>query len=62
MPAVFALGVLFAMDSPGSRALPKTVLPYHATAFLRRCEKTRLANYLTVIDIQDGFGGWSEAA
>ncbi|WP_166039159.1 class I SAM-dependent methyltransferase [Sphingosinicella sp. YJ22] len=62
VPAVFGLGVLFAMDAPWSQAVAEIVLPYHDNALIRRLEENRLANYLTVVDIQDGFGDWSQAA
>ena len=53
VPAVFGLGVLFAMDAPWSTAVAEIVLPYHDNQLIRRLEENRLANYLTVIDAQD---------
>jgi hypothetical protein len=39
------------------------VLPYHENALLKRLEENRLANYLTVIELQDRAGsGVAEAA
>lgn len=53
VPAVFGLGVLFAMDAPWSQAVAQCVLPYHDNALIRRLEENRLANYLTVLEFQD---------
>lgn len=53
VPAVFGLGVLFAMDAEWSGAVAEIVLPYHDNHLLRRLEENRLANYLTVLEIQD---------
>jgi hypothetical protein len=53
VPAVFGLGVLFSPEAPWAEAVANIVLPYHDNALLRRLEENRLANYLTVIDIQD---------
>jgi hypothetical protein len=53
VPAVFGLGVLFAMDAPWSGDVAEIVLPYHDNHLLRRLEENRLANYLTVLDWQD---------
>ena len=56
IPAVFGLGVLFDADAPWAHAVAETVMPYHHNALLARLEANRLANYLTVLDWQDGFG------
>jgi hypothetical protein len=53
VPAVFGLGILFAMDAHWSQEVAQIVLPYHDNALIRRLEENRLANYLTVIDAQD---------
>lgn len=53
VPAVFGLGVLFAMDAPWSDAVASLILPFHRNRLLARLEDTRLANYLAVIDWQD---------
>lgn len=54
IPAVFGLGVLFDQDAPWSEMLGQHLLPYHDNALLRSLEANRLANYLRVIDLQDG--------
>jgi SAM-dependent methyltransferase len=53
VPAVFGLGVLFATDADWSASVAEVVLPYHDNALLRRLEENRLANYLTVLEMQD---------
>ena len=53
VPAVFGLGVLFAMDAPWTAAVAEIVLPYHDNALIRRLEQNRLVNYLTVLEFQD---------
>lgn len=54
IPAVFGLGVVFAADAPWSEAVAALLLPLHDNALLARIEESRLRNYLTVIDWQDG--------
>lgn len=53
IPAVFGLGVLFALDAPWTAAVADIVTPYHQNRLLARLEENRLANYLAVIDWQD---------
>lgn len=53
VPAVFGLGVLFAMDAPWTAEVAEIVLPYHDNALIRSLEQNRLANYLTVVELQD---------
>ena len=62
VPAVFGLGVIFAMNAPWSEAVAEIVLPYHDNALLRRLEENRLANYLKVIDLQDHLAAERKAA
>jgi len=63
VPAVFGLGVLFSADAPWSEEVANIVLPYHQNPLLKRLEENRLANYLTVIDLQDSArSGLAEAA
>jgi hypothetical protein len=53
IPAVFGLGVLFALDAPWSGRLANLLLPFHQNALLERLERNRLRNYLTVIAMND---------
>lgn len=53
IPAVFGLGVLFALDAPWSASLADLVMPYHRNALLQTLERNRLHNYLRVIELQD---------
>lgn len=53
IPAMFGLGVLFAMDAPWSEQLADVLLPFHQNALLARLEENRLLNYLKVIEFQD---------
>lgn len=53
IPAVFGLGVLFAMDAPWSERLANELLPFHQNSLLARLEENRLLNYLKVIEAQD---------
>lgn len=55
VPAVFGLGFLFDAHAPWAQAVAETVMPYHHNALLQKLESNRLANYLTVLDWQDGF-------
>lgn len=57
IPAVFGLGILFADDQPWSEAIGQLVIPYHDNPLIASLEANRLANYLTVLDYQDGFIG-----
>ncbi len=54
IPAVFGLGLLFDMDAPWAPAVAELVLPYHNNRLLASLEQNRLANYLRVLDWQDG--------
>lgn len=56
VPAVFGLGVLFALDAPWTGAVADIVTPYHQNRLLARLEENRLANYLAVIEWQDRAG------
>lgn len=53
VPAVFGLGVLFAMDASWSEQLANVLLPFHQNPLLARLEENRLLNYLKVIEFQD---------
>lgn len=53
IPAVFGLGVLFALDAPWSERVADIVLPYHQNKLIARIDANRIANYLAVIDWQD---------
>jgi hypothetical protein len=53
IPAVFGLGVLFALDAPWSQAVAESVVPYHDNQLIASLERNRLANYLTVLAWQD---------
>jgi hypothetical protein len=53
IPAVFGLGVIIPADAPWGEKVAEFLLPYHENALLRSLERNRLANYLTVLDIQD---------
>jgi hypothetical protein len=53
VPAVFGLGVLFSPEARWAEEVANIVLPFHDNALLRRLEENRLANYLTVIELQD---------
>ncbi|PSJ39668.1 class I SAM-dependent methyltransferase [Allosphingosinicella deserti] len=53
IPAVFGLGILFAMDAEWSEALAERVIPWHDSKLLHTLEQNRLANYLAVLDWQD---------
>ncbi len=55
VPAVFGLGVLFDASAPWAEALAEAVLPWHDNPLLAKLENSRLRNYLTVLDWQDGF-------
>ena len=53
IPAVFGLGIIFALDADWSGRVAETVLPYHDNKLLRTLEQNRLQNYLRVIELQD---------
>jgi len=53
IPAVFGLGIIFALDADWSGGVAETVLPYHDNKLLRTLEQNRLQNYLRVIELQD---------
>ena len=53
VPAVFGLGVLFAMDASWSERLANELMPFHQNSLLARLEENRLLNYLKVIEAQD---------
>ena len=54
VPAVFGLGVIFALDAPWSGRLADMVVPFHHNRLIAALEANRLANYLAVLDWQDG--------
>jgi hypothetical protein len=54
IPAVFGLGVLFDAAAPWAQNVADAVIPYHDNPLLARLERNRLANYLAVLDWQDG--------
>ena len=56
VPAVFGLGVLFALNAPWTSAVADIITPYHQNRLIARLEENRLANYLAVIDWQDRAG------
>lgn len=53
VPAVFGLAILFDMDAPWAERVAGAVLPYHQNRLLAALEENRLANYLTVLNLQD---------
>ena len=55
VPAVFGLGILFSADAPWADRLSEYLLPFHGNPLIARLEQNRIANYLTVLDWQDGF-------
>ena len=55
IPAVFGLGMIIDMDAEWGRDVAELMLPYHDNALIASLEENRLANYLTVLDWQDGF-------
>ncbi|NVO14149.1 MAG: class I SAM-dependent methyltransferase [Rhodoplanes sp.] len=57
IPAVFGLGIVFALDAPWSARLADLLMPFHRNALLRRLEDNRLRNYLQVIALQDEAAG-----
>ena len=54
IPAVFGLGILFDTNAPWAGPLSDFLIPYHDNPLLAKLEQNRLANYLTVLDWQDG--------
>lgn len=54
IPAVFGLGILFDATAPWAGALSDLLIPYHDNPLIAKLEQNRLANYLTVLDWQDG--------
>ncbi|HEU0195786.1 MAG TPA: class I SAM-dependent methyltransferase [Nevskiaceae bacterium] len=54
IPAIFGLGVLWGNDHPVSEKLATQLAPLHEHPLLARMEANRLANYLKVIELQDG--------
>ena len=55
VPAVFGLGLLFDASAPWAEAVAHEVMPFHENPLLAKLENNRLANYLAVLDWQDGF-------
>lgn len=55
VPGVFGLGVLFDRAHPAADSIVTLLAPHHDNPLLARLERTRLANYLTVIEWQDRF-------
>jgi len=55
IPAVFGLGVLFDAAAPWAQSVADAVIPYHDNPLMARLERNRLANYLAVLDWQDGY-------
>ncbi|MCC6214304.1 MAG: class I SAM-dependent methyltransferase [Polyangiaceae bacterium] len=53
VPGVFGLGVLFDRAHPAAADLANLFGPLHDHPLLAKLERSRLANYLTVIDWQD---------
>ena len=54
IPAVFGLGILFDTKAPWSGPLSDLLIPFHDNPLIAKLEQNRLANYLTVLDWQDG--------
>ncbi len=54
IPAVFGLGILFDVDAPWAGPLSDFLVPFHDNPLIAKLEQNRLANYLTVLDWQDG--------
>ncbi len=54
IPAVFGLGILFDISAPWADPLSDLLIPYHDNPLIAKLEQNRLANYLTVLDWQDG--------
>lgn len=57
IPAVFGLGILFDATAPWAGALSDLLIPFHDNPLIAKLEQNRLANYLTVLDWQDGTMG-----
>jgi len=53
VPGVFGLGVLFDQDHPAAAKIAEVLAPLHENPLLARLERSRLANYLKVIEWQD---------
>jgi hypothetical protein len=54
VPAVFGLALVFDMGAPWAEQVASVVLPFHQNRLIASLEANRLANYLTVLDLQDG--------
>ncbi|WP_243457144.1 class I SAM-dependent methyltransferase [Parasphingorhabdus cellanae] len=54
IPAVFGLGIMFDANAPWASPLSDLLIPYHDNPLIAKLEQNRLANYLTVLDWQDG--------
>ncbi len=54
VPGVFGLGVLLDRDHPAAESIADVLAPLHEHPLLQRLEANRLANYLKVIEWQDG--------
>ena len=52
VPAVFGLGIIFDTASPWSQEVMAHLLPWHENKLIATLEQNRLANYLTVVDMQ----------
>lgn len=57
IPAVFGLGILFDSKAEWAPAMGDMLLPLHANPLIAKLEQNRIANYLTVLDWQDGHIG-----
>ena len=54
IPAVFGLGVIFDAGAPWAGPLSDLLVPFHDNPLIASLEQNRLANYLRVLDWQDG--------
>jgi Methyltransferase domain len=54
IPAVFGLGIIFDAKADWAEALGEYLVPLHANPLIAKLEQNRIANYLTVLDWQDG--------
>ncbi|MEL6874901.1 MAG: class I SAM-dependent methyltransferase, partial [Pseudomonadota bacterium] len=54
IPAVFGLGILFDTNAPWAGPISDLLVPFHQNRLIAKLEENRLANFLTVLDWQDG--------
>ncbi len=54
IPAVFGLGILFDTTAPWVGPVSDLLIPFHQNSLIAKLEENRLANFLTVLDWQDG--------